>query len=644
MHQSDYKGKSPSKTSDVATKASQGYSLSNLTPSLSKLTPASIMQLQKKFGNRAVTQLLRSSIPNYTNTPQSTEKKENKTGFPEHIKSGLEKLSGMDLSDVRVHYNSSKPAGVQALAYAQGNEIHVGSGQERHLSHEGWHVVQQRQGRVKPTYQMDNGIIVNDEPNLEKEAEEIGERVNKVGQDISVTQPLNLKPKANLGVNRGTVQRVIIDEFNNEDLWEQLPKKFKQNEVLDTKKLGRDDLVELIGILSEKNETSIIGEIKQEIIKKLNKKIERAILNTMGLNELILLFTNLDGEEQKESDTTDFKALYKNIKFEKLPNRVLYAGEEELKEKYNFYDDEELEHINEVEELEHINEDEEPQYINNDVELQQIIDKKENGYLIIVSSGSALKKCKGKYEEVKNMLLEDKVVNRLFNNNPRLFLQLISYDSLTEHYGNQTHEVTKDGHDMDVELDLRDGSFCARVYNAREGIRFQDTLFKFVRRKNELRYSLLEVHRQKSTKGTTDPPRVFGNMVEEQRRGFFTAKKDNPNLSYTTSAIRAEIGTIQWGYNVWPKMGFDAPVPKNNLEAMKNDESKKLSQGVAWLKELKVHPYFSDLFTVEDNNIYNQLKELWRIYGGTVDLAYGDKSLEASNKAFDRYKNSKSTT
>ena len=54
----------------------------------------------------------------------------------------------MSMDAVRVHYNSTKPAQLNAHAYTQGTDIHVASGQERHLPHEGWHVVQQMQGRV----------------------------------------------------------------------------------------------------------------------------------------------------------------------------------------------------------------------------------------------------------------------------------------------------------------------------------------------------------------------------------------------------------------------------------------------------------------------------------------------------------------
>ena len=100
---------------------------------------------------------------------------ENRTGMPTTLKSGLEGLSGMDLSDVKVHYNSSKPAQLNALAYAQGTDIHLGPGQETHLPHEAWHVVQQRQGRVDPTLEM-NGQSINDDAHLETEADQMGRK------------------------------------------------------------------------------------------------------------------------------------------------------------------------------------------------------------------------------------------------------------------------------------------------------------------------------------------------------------------------------------------------------------------------------------------------------------------------------------
>ena len=98
---------------------------------------------------------------------------ENRTGMPDSLKGGLEQLSGFDLSGVRVHHNSAKPAQLNALAYAQRQDIHLGPGQEKHLPHEGWHAVQQMQGRVKPTLQA-KGVSINDDTALEHEADVMG--------------------------------------------------------------------------------------------------------------------------------------------------------------------------------------------------------------------------------------------------------------------------------------------------------------------------------------------------------------------------------------------------------------------------------------------------------------------------------------
>ncbi len=104
--------------------------------------------------------------------------RKNTTGLPDRLKDGIETLSGVTLDDVRVHYNSAKPAAVQALAYTQGTDIHVASGQERHLSHEAWHVVQQHQGRVKPTLYA-KGVAINDDRALEREADVMGVRASQ---------------------------------------------------------------------------------------------------------------------------------------------------------------------------------------------------------------------------------------------------------------------------------------------------------------------------------------------------------------------------------------------------------------------------------------------------------------------------------
>jgi len=147
---------------------------------------------------------LHAMAKNISLQEQLIQKKKNNTGLPDNLKSGIENLSGYSMDDVKVHYNSDKPAQLHAHAYAQGSDIHLASGQEKHLAHEAWHVVQQKQGRVKPTMQMKDKVNINDDTGLEKEADVMGE---KAIQNNSKTYQENILTRRN---SDNLVQRKII--------------------------------------------------------------------------------------------------------------------------------------------------------------------------------------------------------------------------------------------------------------------------------------------------------------------------------------------------------------------------------------------------------------------------------------------------
>ena len=96
--------------------------------------------------------------------------------LPGRLRSGIERLSGVSMHGVKVHYNSPRPAKLDALATAQGREIHLAPGQDHYLPHEAWHIVQQAQGRVKPTVQAKGGPPINEDKSLEREADTMGAR------------------------------------------------------------------------------------------------------------------------------------------------------------------------------------------------------------------------------------------------------------------------------------------------------------------------------------------------------------------------------------------------------------------------------------------------------------------------------------
>lgn len=105
--------------------------------------------------------------------------------MPDPLRFGIEALSGVDMSSVRIHAGSAKPARLNALAYTQGSDIYLGPGHEKHLPHEAWHVVQQKQARVRPTMWA-KGIPMNADSGLEREADEMGARASRLSQPYRV--------------------------------------------------------------------------------------------------------------------------------------------------------------------------------------------------------------------------------------------------------------------------------------------------------------------------------------------------------------------------------------------------------------------------------------------------------------------------
>jgi hypothetical protein len=118
---------------------------------------ASGVDVLATVGNRAISRLIQDD-PN---------------GLPPALRGRLEGMSGISLSDVCVNRGSSEPARMDAFAFTQGSDIHLGPGQEQHLAHEAWHVVQQKQGRVAATGNVD-GQPLNHSPALEAEADAVG--------------------------------------------------------------------------------------------------------------------------------------------------------------------------------------------------------------------------------------------------------------------------------------------------------------------------------------------------------------------------------------------------------------------------------------------------------------------------------------
>ena len=108
------------------------------------------------------------------------------TSLPESLQAKMEDSFGTDFGNVNIHKNDRSAAQIGALAYTKGNNVHFApeqynpgsqKGQEL-IGHELTHVVQQREGKVTATLH-GKGMLINDNPGLEKEADIKGKRAVK---------------------------------------------------------------------------------------------------------------------------------------------------------------------------------------------------------------------------------------------------------------------------------------------------------------------------------------------------------------------------------------------------------------------------------------------------------------------------------
>lgn len=224
-------------------------------------------------------------------------KRENNTRMPDNLKAGVESLSGIDMSYVKVHYNSSKPAEVGALAYTQGTNIHVAPGQERHLPHETWHVVQQAQGR-KPTMQV-KGVSINDDTALESEADVMGAKALQMTRSDQVTM-LSMSLMRRKKAESPLHAQNLLYSANQQTEQEPVESPATDGSPVQLRKVGKfgveaevlKERFKMIALKEERSEADILAD--PEIV------LEEFSLGTLG-NEIDV---TLDNELTHETDIT----------------------------------------------------------------------------------------------------------------------------------------------------------------------------------------------------------------------------------------------------------------------------------------------------------------------------------------------------
>ena len=229
---------------------------------------------------------LQAAADLFTRPKESVQRKENNTGLPDNLKSGIENLSGISMDDVKVHRNSDKPAQLNAHAYAQGTDIHLGTGQEKHLPHEAWHVVQQKQGRVQPTKQLKGKVNVNDDSKLEKEADIMGNRALQM-KTSSLSTNVEVSKSNSYNLTQFYANHDIIQREGEEE-----EPKYEVEEEIDLDDLVNDSEGEQETSLEE-TEDAEISELQKITPEDKNTQAQRAKTHLKNSYFIYSQFNNL---------------------------------------------------------------------------------------------------------------------------------------------------------------------------------------------------------------------------------------------------------------------------------------------------------------------------------------------------------------
>ncbi|GEM_PF-2269432 len=206
-HQARKQEQKSQSVSDLESQSKNGAAFQLVDNRCESVVQQKMHEMAKNGNQGNQTAQLKAMVDNHAaKQEQPIQKKQNKTGLPDDLKTGMENLTGHALDNVQVHRNSDQPAQLNAHAFAQGTDIHLGPGQEKHLPHELGHVVQQKEGRVQPTKEFMGEIAINDNEGLESEADSLGAKaLNQTNEKSNQLKFKSVKEEAPFQLHGGGV-------------------------------------------------------------------------------------------------------------------------------------------------------------------------------------------------------------------------------------------------------------------------------------------------------------------------------------------------------------------------------------------------------------------------------------------------------
>lgn len=144
--------------------------------------------------------------------------------LPEDLQENMENSFGQDFTNANIQKNSQEAVDLNARAFTKGDSVHFAPGEFNPNSEKGKnligdefaHVTQQRSGVVKPTIVMGKGLILNDEEELEREADIFGEMA-ATGELVPKYQSSSLQMRNNFSPIQTKSNIVQLEEYTGQD-------------------------------------------------------------------------------------------------------------------------------------------------------------------------------------------------------------------------------------------------------------------------------------------------------------------------------------------------------------------------------------------------------------------------------------------
>ncbi|HAS39281.1 MAG TPA: hypothetical protein DCS93_02325 [Microscillaceae bacterium] len=140
------------------------------------------------------------SIGNEKVTSRNNLSKGDQQQLEAQAKANVSKVTGVDVHDAQVTFDSQRPIQLNANATAQGLKVDIGPQQENHLEHELGHVAQNKKQPVQANKQTPDGTLINDEKDKEKYADEVDVKAKQLNEPVQAKSQRSNGGVSSIGV------------------------------------------------------------------------------------------------------------------------------------------------------------------------------------------------------------------------------------------------------------------------------------------------------------------------------------------------------------------------------------------------------------------------------------------------------------